>query len=364
MVRRHLKVAITRTGYYRALRRAAAWRHPGSRLLVLTYHNLSDGSEYSRPGGHPRQLRPELTTEILDVHLRTLKRLYEVVSLDEGVRRLLSNRRTDFMATVTFDDGYRSFARLAFPLLQRHGVPATVFLPTRFIGRTDWFWWDRLHRLVYELWTAPPPLAVLAPILGPEAARELHASSRNVERGRVALRRLERDWLRLPASERTEALDRLASCLSAQTLEGLQPDEVLTWDEVRALKARGVSFGSHTASHLNLRYASSAEADLEIAESVDRLAAETGDRPETLAYPYGGDAEHYRPLRPLLQKHGIAIARTMHAGSNRPSADPLLLQATHMILESSPPLVERHLLQSHFENELSQPDPPSASPTG
>lgn len=64
-------------------------------------------------------------------------------------------------ALLTFDDGYRSMRRIALPWLRRLGYPAVLFMPTRFIGRTNSFDaenepqeamcdWDDLHEL--ERW--------------------------------------------------------------------------------------------------------------------------------------------------------------------------------------------------------------------
>ena len=36
---------------------------------------------------------------------------------------------------VTFDDAFRSVRENALPALQRHGVPATIFVPTGYLGR-------------------------------------------------------------------------------------------------------------------------------------------------------------------------------------------------------------------------------------
>ena len=35
---------------------------------------------------------------------------------------------------VTFDDAYGDFRDLAWPILRRHGVPVTLFVPTAFPG--------------------------------------------------------------------------------------------------------------------------------------------------------------------------------------------------------------------------------------
>jgi peptidoglycan/xylan/chitin deacetylase (PgdA/CDA1 family) len=46
---------------------------------------------------------------------------------------------TDRSVLVTFDDGYRSLADHAQPVLERTGFPSVVFVPTAFIGRTNLF---------------------------------------------------------------------------------------------------------------------------------------------------------------------------------------------------------------------------------
>jgi peptidoglycan/xylan/chitin deacetylase (PgdA/CDA1 family) len=48
-------------------------------------------------------------------------------------RRPLPGRRV----MLTFDDGYRDFAEQAWPLLERHGFPATVFVVTEAVGKTS-----------------------------------------------------------------------------------------------------------------------------------------------------------------------------------------------------------------------------------
>jgi peptidoglycan/xylan/chitin deacetylase (PgdA/CDA1 family) len=43
--------------------------------------------------------------------------------------------------TITFDDGYKSTCTRAWPILRLHGFPFSVFLATRFIGRSVRFPW-------------------------------------------------------------------------------------------------------------------------------------------------------------------------------------------------------------------------------
>jgi len=68
--------------------------------------------------------------------LRTLARHADVVTLDDLVAGRARGRRT---VAITFDDGYRSVLTTALPLLEEHGFPATIFVPTAYIGdRNRW----------------------------------------------------------------------------------------------------------------------------------------------------------------------------------------------------------------------------------
>jgi peptidoglycan/xylan/chitin deacetylase (PgdA/CDA1 family) len=49
---------------------------------------------------------------------------------------------------ITFDDGYESVYRHAYPVLRKHGLPATLFVYTDFIGAGDALSWAQLQELV------------------------------------------------------------------------------------------------------------------------------------------------------------------------------------------------------------------------
>ena len=60
---------------------------------------------------------------------------------------------------VTFDDAYRSVFRFAFPVLERLGVPATVFVPTAFAGSDRPMSWPGIDR-----WLGGPDENELVPM--------------------------------------------------------------------------------------------------------------------------------------------------------------------------------------------------------
>ena len=60
---------------------------------------------------------------------------------------------------ITFDDGFRSVATLAFPLLAARGVPASVFFATDFVGRPGPMSWAGI-----DAWADGPHRAELEPL--------------------------------------------------------------------------------------------------------------------------------------------------------------------------------------------------------
>jgi len=117
---------------------------------ILTYHSVDEtGSVIS--------VSPRRFAE----HVRWLASgAVAVVSVAE----LLARSAAAAAVAITFDDGFTNFATTAWPLLRDHGLPATLFVPTRHVGRTnEWsampggsmpplplLDWDALGRLAEE----------------------------------------------------------------------------------------------------------------------------------------------------------------------------------------------------------------------
>ena len=96
-------------------------------MLVLTYHSISEAAG-------PTSIPPavfSMQMEVLAASGRRGVRLDEFLDWHEG-----DDRSADDVL-ITFDDAFQDFAKVAAPILQRHGFSALMFVPTRRLGHPE-----------------------------------------------------------------------------------------------------------------------------------------------------------------------------------------------------------------------------------
>jgi peptidoglycan/xylan/chitin deacetylase (PgdA/CDA1 family) len=91
----------------------------------------------------------EITPGFLDRAIRALKRWkYDIVSMDEVCRRAVTLASRRRFVCLTFDGGYKDLITSAYPVLSRHGVPFTVYVPTAFPDGIGEAWWLALEQVI------------------------------------------------------------------------------------------------------------------------------------------------------------------------------------------------------------------------
>jgi peptidoglycan/xylan/chitin deacetylase (PgdA/CDA1 family) len=98
-------------------------RRPVAGLVVLIYH---------RVGGHTG-VRVDLPTPDFDAQMAGLAESGLVLELGIAVERLRRGEDLAGHVVVTFDDGTDDFVEQALPVLDRHRVPATLYVATAHI---------------------------------------------------------------------------------------------------------------------------------------------------------------------------------------------------------------------------------------
>lgn len=185
----------------------------------------------------------------LDLHLTEIRRHFELVHLEDWLRRAGQGAALPRLAcAITFDDGWRDNYEFALPILVRHGAPATIFLVSRLIGSAERFWPNRLMGLLDRSFEVPGSVPF------PEPLRCIVEPILADARRRGTLRAEDGDLAVQAAKELQEERIRELICVAE---EGggrtAEKRELLNAEEVILLASSGlVRFGSHTASHFRV----------------------------------------------------------------------------------------------------------------
>ncbi|HEX3138892.1 MAG TPA: polysaccharide deacetylase family protein, partial [Rhizobacter sp.] len=107
-------------------------------IPILCYHRV--GNSTSRMTVSSAAFAEQL--EWLARNDYRVLRLQDVAAFVEGKQALPARS-----VVLTFDDGYESYYRYAYPLLKKHGFPATVFLYSDFVGASDALTWAQMQEM-------------------------------------------------------------------------------------------------------------------------------------------------------------------------------------------------------------------------
>ena len=298
----------------------------GKQYMILMYHRILP-SELAKPR---IQAGMYVDPETFETHIRFLKQHFQVVSLSEkfSSNQTMGKTRSIRPACVlTFDDGWKDFYEYAYPVLKRNQVPATVFLPTVYIGTDDWFWTDRL---AWILTNAIPPArpeipgnTLLERIAGIQGAYE--------ERLEAAIHLLK--------NRNDQEIEEVIAALKVRAGIGATPNQrvFLNWEEVREMAGSGlVSFGSHTQNHRILVHLKEGEVREELVLSKEILLREGVVDPSFIPFCYPNGNLNQRIAR-LVREAGYHAAVSTVDGWNDDDVSPFELKrvAIHQDMTAS-----------------------------
>jgi peptidoglycan/xylan/chitin deacetylase (PgdA/CDA1 family) len=240
---------------------------------------------------------------------------------------------TPSLVTVTFDDGWRDVYEHALPVLNRHRIPATLFVATGPVDGDEWFWEERAKYLL-ACWSTVPPSAAADGALDPTIEgwrRELAGTPAHQLAPRLV--DIVAGMRPLAAAVRDRHLQALERLIVAHDPGASQP--FITWAQARALAAGSVALGNHTASHVDLRQVPGDVVRAEVDRAGGRLAAEGADPAAAahFAYPYGS---HDAGVRAAVQHAGAVSACTAKTGYVTPGTDVFQLDRVNICSRSAP----------------------------
>src|SRR5690349_5631125 len=94
--------------------------------LVLVFHKESNGALFEKI-------------------IVALKTRYRLVCIHELEQLLNAKKELKDICHISFDDGHRSFYNVIFPVLQKHKVPASLFISPDVISTNTNYWFQEVH---------------------------------------------------------------------------------------------------------------------------------------------------------------------------------------------------------------------------
>lgn len=280
--------------YLNSLGKAHLRHHP----VILMMHRVIDSKEQARlPHNNPLCIDKDTFAKLLVF----LKKYFDIVDLESAIKSAPSKKPK---LALTFDDGWKDNMTHAFPVLEKHRVPATIFLSTAYIGQNKGFWWQSIAD---RLWDQPQYVdqTALAKMLLPYSIAldpTLFDGHKSVEKSRLILAFLHELKQLAP-----ETLNPLAEALFYDN----QPN-AMDWSDIRQLeKSDLIKFGPHGHQHYILTLLSQSACAEDINKSHSLLAQHCSQPLSIYCYPNGNNNPH---IHSLLNQLGYSHALSTDSG--------------------------------------------------
>jgi peptidoglycan/xylan/chitin deacetylase (PgdA/CDA1 family) len=253
-----------------------------------------------RPRGAFQPLRShEITPRFLDRAIHALKRWgYDIVTTDEACARAVRLAAPRRFACLTFDGAAKDLLTHAYPVLARHGVPFTIYVPTAFPDGLGWAWWLALET-----------------IIGREGRISLMMSGQErrftvlTTAAKYELFAYLAGWLRTLAPPDLSTAIRDLCARYGVDLNALTRHSTLDWADLAKLCTDPqVTIGSATVNYSVLATMTDADARRELTMGKAVLEAALGREIRHLAFPFGDRASFSRAHVVMAEQAGFVSA--------------------------------------------------------
>ena len=271
--------------------RSSLWREKRDRLLsegdfpwrIVRYQRIIDPETASYPIANSAFVTPES----FEKQLRYFQQDCNVVRLPQLLEDLDTGKKIpEGTVAITIDGGWIDTFAYAFPILSRFGVPATVLVPTAYIGTDDYLWPDKVMLALLALKQLGMPFIPFS-FFDAEAIELLQDVSPS---GEITLPLIFTVNTLLHAASPEDRWVATATLGEIVTSRGIDPPvepAFSSWEEIAVMENAGFDIGTMGHRHLFYTAISPESAITDLKESLSVLSGRLSNPLAVFAAPEG-----------------------------------------------------------------------------
>lgn len=289
-----------------------------NKIRILCYHRFGDSY---------------VTSQWFEEQIKYLKNYYNVIDLNTCLDFLYRRREASPNSVlITVDDGYQDFYNIAFPILRKFNVSATLFLTVDFIDKGIWLWHDLLNFGIIR--TSKNDFKLNGKVFDLKNRK-----------GKAEFKLyLDGICTYQTTTKRDEFISQILKELDITVPEHPTEDyTALNWSQIIEMSKFGINFGSHTCTHPILSKIVPNKALEEIKKSKNRIEEVTQRDTLAFSYPNGKKHDFNEEIEEMVKQCGYTCSMSMIYGMNDSNSDKYALRR----------LADRSTSFIHFVHDVS-----------
>lgn len=246
------------------------------KLLVVQYHSLT------KPD-NPSPLVTRLDEKTFRKQIEFLNKHYNILSMEQFVYIIDNEKKLpERSALITFDDGYRSNYKIAYPILKEQNTHATIFITVGYIGTQKLLWFDELYLLLIVAIEKAMPLQNILDVFSLNGKFEKFSID-------IIYPIISNHLKSYTSSEILNKISELKSVVGLDIYSDIADDlKLLTWEQIKEMHTSSlIHFGVHTYSHCILSHISDELMHEEIIQPKKIIEEKLNCNVKTFCYPNG-----------------------------------------------------------------------------
>jgi len=263
---------------------------------ILMFHRFSAG---------PKQNCVSSTE--LEKQIIYLKERFNILPLSQLRQCIVQGKQTPNNSIVlTVDDGYRDFYEVAYPVLKKHGVPATLYVTSGFVNEELWLWPDQITWLLNSVSEINKTIE-----LGEKNAKNIEITAINNSNRQQIWSQVISYLLSVDDKTKREWIVYFAEQLG-KPLPKRAPSEyaACSWQQLTEMQQNGIEIGGHTHTHPSLGQVDDEQLQTELNTCMQFLDEKLGKQERDFCFPNGQPNDYNEAVKKATQESGFKSSVT------------------------------------------------------